>query len=159
MNRGILRHGPVLLSALLAAAPAAAQQTVFRSVDAQGNVTFSATPPPSGAVQDVEEVEIRPGPTPEAQEAADQRLRTLIDETERRRQERAEAQTPNPERLAAEQALQQALQDLEEARVQRDEDWQQISGGGRFLAPRYFERVEQAEQRVEAARRALQGLR
>jgi hypothetical protein len=81
-----------------------------------------------------------------------------MEETERRREARAAAQAPDEERAAAEQELQQALQDLEEARIQRDDDWQQIAGGGRFLAPRYFERVEQAEQRVEAARRALQAL-
>lgn len=153
------RHpGLVLLAAVLAGTQALAQETVFRSVDAAGNVTFSATPPPTGTARQVEEVQILPGPTPEAQEAADQRVRALMEETERRREARAAAQAPDDERAAAEQELQQALQDLEEARIQRDDDWQQIAGGGRFLAPRYFERVEQAEQRVEAARRALQAL-
>jgi hypothetical protein len=149
----------MLLAVLLAGTHALAQETVFRSVDADGNVTFSATPPPPGAARQVEEVQILPGPTPEAQEAADQRVRALVEETERRRQARAEAQAPDEERAAAERELQQALADLEEARVQRDDDWQQIANGGRFLAPRYFERVEQAEQRVEEARRALQALR
>jgi hypothetical protein len=132
---------------------------VFRSVDAEGNVTFSATPPAPGTARQVDEVPLLPGPTPEAQEAADQRVRALMEETERRRQARSAAQPSDEERAAAEQELEQALADLEEARIQRDDDWQQIANGGRFLSPRYFERVEQAEQRVEAARRALQAIR
>ena len=159
MVKASIRPWCLLLSGLLAAAPAAAE-TVFRHVDEQGNVSFSATPPPPGTALEVEAIEIAPGPTPEQREAAEQRARDLMEETERRRLERAQPRAAMPaERAAAEQELQQALTELDEARVQRDDDWQHVKGRGRFLAPRYFERVEKAEQRVEAARRALQSLR
>ncbi|HYQ72124.1 MAG TPA: DUF4124 domain-containing protein, partial [Gammaproteobacteria bacterium] len=56
---------------VLLAGPAAAEQ-IYRSVDAEGNVTFSSQPP-SGAVN-VDEVSVRPGPSAEEQEAARARI-------------------------------------------------------------------------------------
>jgi len=50
----------------------AAADQVYRSVDADGNVTFSSTPPANAAA--VEEVSVRPGPSAEAQREARARI-------------------------------------------------------------------------------------
>lgn len=47
-------------------------EQIYRSVDADGNVTFSSTPPANAAA--IEEVSVRPGPSPEAQREARARI-------------------------------------------------------------------------------------
>ena len=59
----------VLTLALLAGAAAA--EPIYRSVDADGNVTFSGTPPANAAA--VEEVSVQPGPSAAAQREARER--------------------------------------------------------------------------------------
>jgi hypothetical protein len=54
----------VLTSGLLAGAAVA--DTIYKSVDAQGNVTFSNTPPPAGV--EAQQIELQPGPTPAEQQ-------------------------------------------------------------------------------------------
>jgi len=56
---------------LLLSGTVAAEQ-IYRSVDADGNVTFSGSPPANAAA--VEEVSVRPGPSPEAQREARERI-------------------------------------------------------------------------------------
>lgn len=51
----------------------AAAEQIYRSVDAEGNVTFSSEPP-AGAV-DVNEVSLQPGPSAAEQQAAQERMR------------------------------------------------------------------------------------
>lgn len=60
----------VLVLALPAAMATA--QTVYRSVDAHGNVTYSNQPPAANAVN-VEEVSVQPGPSDAAQREARER--------------------------------------------------------------------------------------
>ncbi len=47
----------------------AVADTIYKTVDAQGNITFSNTPPPAGA--NAQQVDLPPGPTP-AEEQQDQ---------------------------------------------------------------------------------------
>ena len=56
---------------LVLLAGAAAAEPIYRSVDADGNVTFSGTPPANAAA--VEEVSVQPGPSAAAQRAARER--------------------------------------------------------------------------------------
>ena len=64
-----------LLALVLVALPVAAQQQVYRWVDADGKVTFSSTPAPAGKT--AETVELPPIPSAEAVEAARQREQAL----------------------------------------------------------------------------------
>jgi hypothetical protein len=59
------------VAGLLITAPVAAQQEVYKWVDAQGNVTYSETPPP-GEGSSVS-VDLLPGPAPADVNAAQQR--------------------------------------------------------------------------------------
>lgn len=61
----------VLVLALPAATATA--QTIYRSVDAHGNVTYSDKPSPANAVN-VEEVSVQPGPSDAAQREARERV-------------------------------------------------------------------------------------
>ena len=65
-----VRHACLLLLTLLAGTAAAEQ--IYRSVDAEGNVTFSSTPPADAAA--VEAVSVPPGPSAEQQQEARERM-------------------------------------------------------------------------------------
>lgn len=140
---------------LLAAGTVGAQQ-VYRSIDADGNVTFSSSPPPPNSAARVDTIQLPPGPTAEQQSAAEARMRQIEADSERRAAARAERQAQQGSDVAAaQQALQQAEQELEQARVRGDGDWQTIVTGGRVPSAAYEERVKAAEARVQDARDAL----
>jgi Domain of unknown function (DUF4124) len=96
----------ITLAISVLSSPAMAE-TVYKSVDAEGNVTFSSTPP---AGVEAEQIELQPGPTPAEQQQsleAEQRLEAQSDEI--------------PEQQAA-------PEQEEEAVVQPDTDYQQDAG-------------------------------
>lgn len=146
--------------AVLAAASAAPAETVYKSVDEQGNVTYSSEPPPAGQAEQVQELRVGDGPTPEEQAEALRRMEEMEAATERLEQQRQLEETAEETAVtAARQELEEARAALAEAQEKRFEDWQYIAGGGRTLRPSYFQRVEQAEQRLQAAEQALRELR
>jgi hypothetical protein len=75
----------ITLSTTLLCIPAMAE-TIYKSVDAQGNVTFSNTPPPAGV--QAQQIELQPGPTPaqrqqslEAEQNLEEQSNELYQET------------------------------------------------------------------------------
>jgi hypothetical protein len=144
--------------ALLVSAPmAVGAEQVYKSIDAAGNVTYSATPPAAPDVADVETLSVEPGPTPTEQREAEQRAREV--EAAVRQQAAARRAKSARDALAVDSArdrLKQAEQALAEAR-QRDAvgDWQTLSTGGRVPSEAYLERVAEAERRVREAEEAL----
>jgi hypothetical protein len=95
------------VAGLLVAANAAAQQAVYKSIDANGNVTYSSTPPPDAAR--AEAVELTPPLAPTEIEAAQQRaqaLQELGDQASREREERS-AQLAEARQAAREEAARQ----------------------------------------------------
>jgi hypothetical protein len=79
---------------------AADAQQIYKSVDERGVVTYSQSPPP-GAV-DSEPVEVAPGPSREAQEAARDRVQAQQQYVDEARDERLEREKAARERAAAE---------------------------------------------------------
>lgn len=130
----------VLALALALAQPADAGP-VYKAVDAQGNVTYSARPP-VGEGQHVEEIEIRG-------EHRGTIVPTLDEGRDGARQRRGEAVS------AAQQALIRAKAALEQAKIQDKGDWDTQSDGRRVLSAAYFSRVSAAEAQVQSAERAL----
>lgn len=64
------------LLALWAASPVCVRaDAVYKSVDAEGAVTYFSTPPPAGSAKQVEELRIQPDLAAVDTNAADQRLR------------------------------------------------------------------------------------
>ncbi len=140
--------------------PTAGAQTVYKSIDDQGEVTYSSTPPPPGDAQVVERVPIAPPPPESEVQAAEQRMRELEIESARSDRERAESKAQQSQSVAAAEAeLAKARAELEDAKIQGDDDWQYLAAGGRVLKQSYLDRVEQAEKRVQAAEDALRKAR
>lgn len=144
----------VILLAMMPLAPAAAADNVYKSIDAAGNVTYSASPE-AGAVQS-ESLELAPPPTESQHQEAkrlEQQLRQTSERTtadlERRRESRAGSVKD------AQARLQTARAQLEQARIQRDDDWQNLAQGGRHLKESYFARVNAAEEAVKNAEAEL----
>ena len=72
MNRFVLTLCTVCMLLPAALAGAAAAEQIYRSVDADGNVTFSSEPPADAV--DVDEVKVQPGPSAAEQQAARERV-------------------------------------------------------------------------------------
>ena len=154
-------HVSALLSlALTVGSTLAHAQAVYRSVDAEGNVTFSDTPPAADTAREVQQITLDPGPDQDARNAAHDRMRAF-EQAEQARVNRAEEQAAARKAAVAEaqQAVIRAKAELEQAKIQGDGDWQWIAGGGRVLSAAYFERVAAAEARVEAAEKDLAAAR
>jgi hypothetical protein len=148
-----------ILVVTLLVAPAGAQE-VYKSVGPDGAVSYSSTPPAQGDGVLVEEVPIAPGPSEAERREAEQRVQAIdreLNRTEQARQEQA-AQGQG-DSAGTEQALQQARSALEQAKVQRLDDWQYLSSGGRVLKQSYLDRVQRAEQAVKAAEDAVRKAR
>lgn len=131
-------------------------EEVHRSVDAEGNVTFSDAPV-AGAVKS-DTVRVDPGtPSPERQAESQQRAAEMIDAANVDQQQRdAASQKRQGSRAAAKQELKDAEAALEDARVVGEGDRRGTAGGGSRLTPEYDERVRGAEEDVERARQQLQ---
>jgi hypothetical protein len=123
---------------LVLAIPAATAnaQTVYRSVDAHGNVTYSDKPPPANAVK-VEEVSVQPVPS----DAAQREARERVQRDEAKANEMREARE---DRLQQQQAAQPAAP-IPPARVEREDPVDQYSG---YPQP-YPARRDQVGDRLE----------
>jgi hypothetical protein len=159
-------HSTAILLAVLwcAAAPDLGAEAVYKSVDSEGNVTYSGTPPPAGTAREVEELAIDPDPEPDPESGNPNTGIPDAQGPEPSGQERssaaAEARAQRQDAVsAAQQDLIRAKAELEQAKIPGDGDWQWLVRGGRVLSAAYFERVAAAESRVEAAEQALQAAR
>jgi hypothetical protein len=124
-------------------------ETVTRSVDDQGNVTFSDKPV-SGTTQ-VEQVSIdAPAPSAEGQQEAQRREADL----QKAASQAGTTSTPGKanQRKAARQEVEGAEKRLEEATQVREGDRIGTAGGGSRLTPEYQERVRDAEAEVDRAK-------
>jgi TolA-binding protein len=144
----------------LLAACAATAQSVYKSVDAQGRVTYSSSPPSTAAGETVEKVRIAPGPTERQQREAARRANDLeagMRDAERQKQEQTAKRSQATS--DAERELRKARIALEEAQIKGDDDWQYLATGGRVLKQSYLDRVDAAERRVQKAEKSLRSAR
>ena len=138
---------------LLGTSDVALAYNIYKSVDAQGNVTYSSSPPADANM--VERVKIAPAPSQESIETAKERERQIAaagDEMSQERQTQKEAQAQGVDATRREVNTAQAA--LADAKEMRDSDWQGTIQGHRHLKPEYFERVQAAESRLEEAQKA-----
>ncbi len=144
-----MRYQKLLLVILASAAFQAAAQTAYRSVDEQGNVTFSDTPV-SGAAQE-EKVRIdAPAPTAKDLQETRQREAELQKAAGQAGASRAASQVDREK--TASQNVREAEKRLEDTRQVREGDRLGTAGGGSRLTPEYQERVREAEAEVDRAR-------
>jgi hypothetical protein len=118
----------------------AAAGPIYKIMDSDGRVSYSASPPPDSG-QRVQEVKIR-GAKDEAPPAAEESAAV-------RQAARTRAVAESQQRLIRAKAT------LEQAKIQSPDDWQVQQGGKRVLSAAYLSRVAAAESDVEAAERAL----
>ena len=144
----------LLLTDFLCASSLASAEEIYKSVDADGNVTYSSVPTE-------EAVEIQPVSVPDVPSAAQQQ-----EAVQRERQLQQAADSLARDRSArdrrrggavqdAEQAHDQAKDQLERAQVIQDSDWQRLAGGGRHLNESYLERVRKAEENFRQTEEAV----
>lgn len=135
-------------------APLGIADTVYKSVDAEGNVTYSTTPPVDAT--QTESVPIAPGPTAEQRAAAEARMSELARARAEAREREAENEEERAESVAdAQKRLDEARAALKDAQEERVGDWQHTAGGARFRSLSYRQRMSAAEERVERAEEAL----
>jgi len=139
------------------AASGAAAQTVYKSVDAQGRITYSEEPPQQADPLTVEEVKIAPGPTEEQRMEAMRRAQQIEATTRAAAEARdIESKEQQGDLADAQEKLRRAELELEEAKIQSDDDWQYLATGGRVLKQSYLDRVRNAERKVQEAQDAAQ---
>jgi hypothetical protein len=151
--------GAALALALAGLAPALAEP-IYKSVDAQGNVTYSSIPPADAAGNRVEQIEIRSGPSESQLEDAHARESDRESSTQAETNERDASGALQAAALAkAQEELIAARAELERAKVPGDDDWQHLAKGGKVLKQGYRDDVAAAEARVQAAEQALRQAR
>lgn len=137
-------------------------QPAYRSVDEQGNVTFSDAPLPGAA--DETQININaPTPSPVEVEQSRKQADELLDAAgltgTSGGSESGAAPDRAAQRSAAQRALQEAEQNLEATREVGPGDRIGTASGASRLTPQYLERVQQAEQKVERARQQLEAIK
>jgi hypothetical protein len=125
-------------------ATAGAQQQVYRSVDAQGNVSFSSSPPAGSNLRSVESIELQPGPSEADRQEAEARAREM--------QQAADAYTQRRQ-AAREEATkqQQKAQPKPPASAGESgdaEQWDELLVNGRTLTPEQQMQVDKAKREL-----------
>jgi hypothetical protein len=142
-----------LFMAIAIAAFQVSAETAYRSIDEQGNVTFSDKP--VSATTQTQQISIdAPVPSVEVQKEAQQREAEL-----QKAASQAGTSSTNgkaDQKKAARQDVKDAEKHLEEATQVREGDRLGTAGGGSRLTPEYQERVRGAEAEVGRAVKQLE---
>ena len=148
-----MKHQKLLLMVIATAAFQVAAESAYRSVDEQGNVTFSDTPV-SGAAQEEKVMIDAPAPSADSQQETLQREAELQKAASQAGSSSTASQADR--KKAASQNAQDAEKRLEDASQVREGDRIGTAGGGSRLTPEYQERVREAEEEVDKARKQAQ---
>lgn len=146
----------VALAGVAGVLPAAAD-SVYKSVDEAGNVTYSDAPPRSDFV-DAHRFELPPDITPEQRRAAAVERARVVREADIAQTRRAPRAAP-AEIREAERRLRSARKKLADYEEVRDDDWAGTQQGKRGLKPAYYARVDAAKKEVADAQAKLEALR
>jgi hypothetical protein len=148
-------HTRILLTIMLLGSALPCTSEVIRSVDKDGNVTFSDQPVP-GSVESTPVILDVYQPTPREVTESEQLEQQTI---QRADQLTNQMDKQNARRAANIQAAQMNLESatahLREVQVIREGDRQALVGGGTKLRPEYLQRVQDAEQQVMEAQKKL----
>lgn len=153
-----IRRPLTLLCALALCWPALGRtQAIYKSVDAQGNVTYSSTKPATAV--EVEPVAVPQdlvhGVDPEAQ-ARRQDIERQAAEMRQRREEQKEQTTQKSAVAEAEKRLKAAREGLSAAQRRSYEARQSLDRGDRPDSDAYRDQMARQERKVREAERMLQ---
>ena len=151
----MIRRG-TLLAACVAASLCARAELIYKSVGADGSVTYSSQPVPGAKHTTAIDIQTL---SPEERRAAD-RLRKQVEgansELAKAFADRDEAwRRADVEIRDATEKLASAEARLESEREPREDEWIGNVGGGTRLRESYFARLKELEDRVTAARARL----
>ena len=145
----------IILAIILTAGSLPSVSEVLRSVDKDGNVTFSDQPVP-GSVEATSVVIDAPPPSRQEVSESEQEAQETIRKANEIGQETESASSDRTAAIrAAQMDLDSATAHLREAQVVGEGDRQALAGGGSRLRPAYLERVQNAEQQVMDAQKKL----
>jgi len=145
----------IILAVMLAASSLPTLSEVLRSVDKNGNVTFSDQPVP-GSVEETPVVIDAPPPSRQEVSESEQEAQETIKKANQIGQETESGSFDRAASIkAAEMNLDSATAHLREAQVVGEGDRQALAGGGSRLTPAYLQRVQDAEQQVMEAQQKL----
>ncbi|MBT2970201.1 MAG: DUF4124 domain-containing protein [Candidatus Thiodiazotropha sp. (ex Ctena orbiculata)] len=131
---------------------------VYRTVDAEGNVTYTDSPPAVDA--SAEKIEIHPGPSEASRLDTVRRNAAIRKAVEEAQAERLEKEAAHDARLSqARKELEEAEENLKKSKEIGDDDRQYFTGGRSRIRPEYFDRLKEAEGKVEAARKKYKEIR
>jgi type IV secretory pathway VirB10-like protein len=128
-----------------------ANADAIRSVDKDGNVTFSDAPVPDSVESETISIDAPPPPQERMTESQREAQATINKANRSQQQQDAASQAKEMENTSAQQDLDTARRQLEESKVVGEGDRQGKAGGGTRLTPEYHERVKRAEQAVKDA--------
>jgi len=145
----------IILALMLAASSLSSVSEVLRSVDKNGNVTFSDQPVP-GSVEATPVVIDAPPPSRQEVSESEQEAQETIRKANQIGQETEAGSFDRAAAIkAAQMNLDSATAHLREAQVVGEGDRQALAGGGSRLTPAYLQRVQDAEQQVMDAQQKL----
>lgn len=125
---------------------------VYRMVDESGQVIFTDTPPSNAT--DMERIPLPPGPSAASVREAEAREEAIRRELESIETQREKKQKDRASRLSqAEKELAEAEARLISSKEFKEGDRQTFVGGKSRIRPEYFQRVKEAEEAVETARK------
>ena len=137
----------ILSLLLLAAISQPATADALRSVDRDGNITFSDEPV-AGSVES-ERISIdAAAPSRDSLNESQREAQAIIDKANRIDTGKQRVTQQNP---SSKQRVESARKQLEESKVVGEGDRIGKAGGGTRLSPEYLERVRQAEQALKDA--------
>mgnify|MGYP001546690587 FL=1 len=149
-----MKNAHLMLICLLAVSGSLTAQQVYRSVDEQGNVSYSGEPPANA--QAVETISVDPGPSADQRREAEKRASEMEQAAQGAVESASESEARRQMVREAQENLMSAEKALEEAKVVGPGDRKGTASGGSRLTEAYQERVEAAEADVAAARKNLQ---
>lgn len=153
MNKTIL-----LILLLAAGSGQLAAQTVYKSVDAEGNITFSDAPGPGGESTPV--AIDAPPPSAESVAESQERAEKMVEAASIESAAEADSGAEKAAQIKeAEESLKAARAQLEEAKVVGPGDRKGTASGGSRLTPEYQERVQEAERQVQDAQSHLKDVK
>ena len=148
-----------LLCALVLPAVSVSQE-IYKTVDAEGRVTYSSTPPAAGTAATVERVRIDPPPTEAQRAEAEARLRELEQASARNARERQEQRARRQNEVSADEGtLHRAQTELNAAKREATKTLRYGDTGPDTSRQTNLDRAEAAEKRIEEAEQGLRRTR
>jgi len=142
--RILLAPATFLLTTALGSATALAD-TIYKTIDAQGNVSFSNTPPPAGV--EAQQIELSPGPTPAEQQQGVQQEQNLEEQSNAIPDQESEPAPADEE----EPFVEPTMNDQEESTESEDNDQPVVVDDGYLNQPYRDERLRDGAEDVRDA--------